>query len=455
MPVGDPLSGRAETRTPEPPDRDEREESPPRIRPKRVIRAPNSYAREQEEEIETNKARLQRVKKPRGRLTSQSDAPAVRETPTPDGTPTDSEEPDLSTLLTELTKLRKEIRRRDEAHQEELQRVTATLTEVQQELQVLKNRVDSPQDTSESSAQNSQDEILREIQSLRTSITAPDPLSNPSYADVARTPPTSQPSNIRTLSSFNTTPTTFTDTLYCTIDTSHVADNGNERMSAGPIRGAVEKEIRAMENHTNWRCRAVTVDPKNTNRIRIACRDEAEHQLVKKVAEATIGAGARVLRDDLYPIKVDSVKKAAVLDENDEIRVGAAAAFSEENETTVAKIAWLSRKESAKAYGSMVVYLTKGTDARRLLAEGFFHAGGESGVTSAFEHRPRPAQCYNCQEIGHKAFQCNNTQKCAKCANEGHHHSICNETVLKCVPCGGPHESYSKNCRKLYPVQHE
>ncbi|KAJ6001113.1 hypothetical protein N7481_001522 [Penicillium waksmanii] len=80
-------------------------------------------------------------------------------------------------------------------------------------------------------------------------------------------------------------------------------------MSAGQIRAAVETEIRAMETHMNWRCRAVIVDPKNTNRIRLACRDEAEHQLVKKVAGAKIGVGARVLRDELYPIKVDSVKK--------------------------------------------------------------------------------------------------------------------------------------------------
>lgn len=357
----------------------------------------------------------------------------------------------MTELLAELVKLQREIKRRDEIHRDELREVKSQFAEafagMQQELAELRNEL--------ATSQTNHDETLREIQSLRTSITTPDPTNNLSYADVARTPPTSQPSNIRTLSSFNTTPTTFPDTLYCTIDTSNVADNGNERMSAGPIRAAVEKEVRTMENHTNWRCRAVTVDPKNTNRIRIACRDETEHQLVKKVAEATIGAGARVLRDDLYPIKVDSVKKAAVLDENDEIRVGAAAAFSEENETTVAKIAWLSRKANAKAYGSMVVYLTRGTDARRLLAEGFFHAGGESGVTSAFEHRPRPTQCYNCQEIGHKAFQCNNTQKCAKCAKEGHRHSICNETVLKCVPCGGPHESFSRNCRKLYPVQHE
>jgi hypothetical protein len=137
------------------------------------------------------------------------------------------------------------------------------------------------------------------------------------------------------------------------------------------------------------------VDPKNTMRIRIACRDGAEHQLVKKVAEAIISTGARVLRDDLYLIKVNSIKKAAVLDENDEIRAEAAAAFSEENKTTITKIAWLSRKESTKAYRLMVVYLTKGTNTRRLLTEGFFHAGGESGVTSAFEHQPRPTQCYN------------------------------------------------------------
>ena len=46
-----------------------------------------------------------------------------------------------------------------------------------------------------------------------------------------------------------------------------------------------------------------------------------------------------MLRDELYPIKVDSVNKAGVLNEKDEIRAGAAAAFSEENEATVAKIA--------------------------------------------------------------------------------------------------------------------
>ena len=207
-----------------------------------------------------------------------------------------------------------------------------------------------------------------------------------------------------------------------------------------------------MEDRVNWRCRAVTKDPKNPNRIRIACRDEAELGMVKQVAEKNMAPGAQVLRDELYPINVDNVNRSVVLDNEGNIRAGAAEAFSQENETTVAKIAWLSRKDTAKAYGSMVVYVTKGSDARRLLNEGFFHAAGESGYTQVFERRMRPEQCYNCQEIGHKAFNCKNAQVCAKRAKEGHRHSGCKETVMKCVLCRGPHESFSQNCPKLYPT---
>jgi regulator of replication initiation timing len=250
-------------------------------------------------------------------------------------------------------------------------------------------------------------------------------------------------------------PLATTDTLYCVIDTSRVAEEDIDKTSPGAIRAAVEKEIRTTNGQDNWRCRAVTRDAKNTSRVKIACRDESEQHMVKQAAETKIALGVRILRDELYPIKVDNVNRLAVLDEKGEIRTGAAEAFGQENETTVAKMAWLSKKNVAKAYGSMVVYLTKGSDARRLLREGFFHVAGESGYTSIFERRPRPEQCFNCQELGHKAFQCKNAQKCARCAGGGHRHSECTEAVLKCVPCGGPHESFSRNCRKLYPSQHE
>jgi hypothetical protein len=456
------MTGRAETRTPEPPDRDEHEKSPPRVlRPRRTTRPPNNYAQEQELDIKQSNARSQQKKKKKtqSKPVTQREAVAFESS-------TESEDPDASELLKELVKLRKEIRQRDGLHKEELQKVkeefcalkeefSAALAEVRHELQTLVDRPATPQSHLEPYSQNNHDEILREIQSLREEISGPAPTSSPSYADVARTPPASHPSNIRTLSTLNTTPSTFTDTLYCTVDISKMTESESEKKSAGSIRATIEKEIRTMDDHTHWRCRAVTVSPRDPNRIRIAWRDEAEHQRVKKVAEEKIGTGARVLRDELYPLKVDSVKRSAVLDENHDILAGAAAALSEENETTVAKMTWLSSKEAAKPYGSMVVYLTKDSDARRLLADGYFHAGGESGTTSVFEHRPRPIQCYDCQEIGHKAFQCRRTQKCAKCAAEGHHHSRCDQEVPKCVPCGGPHESFSKNCRKLYPPRHE
>ncbi|KAI2694772.1 hypothetical protein CBS147372_9611 [Penicillium roqueforti] len=265
---------------------------------------------------------------------------AQRDATTSDDSSTESEDLSTANLVKELVKLRGEIRRRDELHREELQKAQegfrkakeefgAALPGVRHELQTLSDRTPTPQSHTETCAQNNHDEILREIQSLRDAISASVLSGSSSYADVARTPPLKSP-----------------------------------------------------EQHTD----ALNIEYNINHGHRHAYRDEDEHQLVKKVAEVKIGAGTRVLRDELHPIKVDSRNKAAVLDEKDEIRAEAAAAFSEENEATVAKIAWLSRKKSGKAYGSMVVYLTKGTDARKLLADGFFHAGGESGVTSAFAY---------------------------------------------------------------------
>ncbi|KAK0367472.1 hypothetical protein CLIM01_15171, partial [Colletotrichum limetticola] len=78
-----------------------------------------------------------------------------------------------------------------------------------------------------------------------------------------------------------------------------------------------------------------------------------------------------------------------------------------------------------KAYGSMVVFVTKASDARRLISESFFHVGGQSGTTMAFERRPRPQQCYNCQQITrHKAYQCVNPQAEV-------HESLMNDEALR------------------------
>ena len=93
----------------------------------------------------------------------------------------------------------------------------------------------------------------------------------------------------------------------------------------------------------------------NARRIRVACRDEAEHQRVKEAAQKTAAVGARVLRDQPYPVKVDNANRRVILDQGDKVLPAAAEVLGKENDVHIAKIGWLSRKDTGKAYGSMVV----------------------------------------------------------------------------------------------------
>ena len=168
---------------------------------------------------------------------------------------------------------------------------------------------------------------------------------------------------------------------------------------------------------------------------------------MKEVAEKTAVTGARVMRDQLYPVKVDNANRIAVLDDAGNVLPGAAEARGAENKVSIAKISWLSNRESGKAYGSMVVNVTKCSDAKRLLDGLYFDLAGESAYANVFERRIGPVQCYNCQEIGHKAVSCKKPQTCGKCAQMGHGYRQCPAVEPKCVLCGGPHESVSRNCR--------
>ncbi|PWI64620.1 hypothetical protein PCL_09477 [Purpureocillium lilacinum] len=59
-----------------------------------------------------------------------------------------------------------------------------------------------------------------------------------------------------------------------------------------------------------------------------------------------------------------------------------AEALGAENNVNIAKLSWLSKKESGKAYGSMVVYVTKESDARRLVDGHYFVIASESATTN-------------------------------------------------------------------------
>ncbi|KAM5353470.1 hypothetical protein ACJ41O_000120 [Fusarium nematophilum] len=272
------------------------------------------------------------------------------------------------------------------------QEVTRTTAQMAQELFLVREQLTEAR--SELEQTRLQLDIMNSAHAVRS--------SSQTYADAARMTPvsitTQAPSTVRSASP---------EPVFCTVDTSRVPEDHIGDTTPAVLRRTIEQEMRTSSDQPSWRCVAVTRDGRNTNRLRVIGRNEEELNRIKAIIEAKKAPGARVLRDQLYPVKVDNINRTAVLDHEGKVLPGAMEALGQENEVQIAKMAWLSRKDSVKAYGSMVVYLTKNSDARRLLQERYFHAVGESAYTSVFERRTGPVQCYNCQELGHKAFSCN------------------------------------------------
>lgn len=206
MPSRDARAGRAETRTPEPPDREEHQKSPPGIRPKRTIKRPSTYAQEQEEEAARHVLGSQNKTRGRGRPKTRSETAAERVDSSEDEPETGNCNPDTTELLAELVKLRREIKRRDEIHREELRKVKAEFAEalagVQQELAELRNGLTTSQSSSETGSQTSHEEILQELHSIRTAITTPIPADGPSWASIVAGGPGNGP-NTGTLATRN------------------------------------------------------------------------------------------------------------------------------------------------------------------------------------------------------------------------------------------------------------
>lgn len=272
-----------------------------------------------------------------------------------------------------------------------------------------------------------------------------------SFADIARMSPTEgQNGGVRgpeVVSSPTPPLSSPGEDLFCTIDISGVGDDDSNKAQIGEVRQAIEAAVRTRKKDERWRCAAVVRGARNANIIKVICRDVAELHMVRQAVLETDIPGAKLLRERLYPVKINGANRSAVLDSNHNLLPGVAEVLGQENEVTIARMNWLSDKGNGKAYGSMVIYVTKESDARRLLEDKYFHLAGESARTSMFEPRAEVVQCYNCWGLGHKAFVCKEAQRCGRCAERGHHHGQCESAEPVCVSCGGRHESFRRACR--------
>jgi hypothetical protein len=139
--------------------------------------------------------------------------------------------------------------------------------------------------------------------------------------------------------------------LFCTIDISGAGDDDSNKAQIGEVRQAIEAAVRTRKKDERWRCAAVIRGARNANIIKVICRDEAELHMVREAALGADMPGAKILRERLYPVKVNGANRSAVLDSNGNLLAGASEALGQENEVTIAKINWLSDKGTARPTG--------------------------------------------------------------------------------------------------------
>ena len=155
-----------------------------------------------------------------------------------------------------------------------------------------------------------------------------------------RTPPTSIPT-----SASSTGRAATSEPAFCTVDMSGVPEEHIGEATPVALRKIIETEMRPPGDQAKWRCVAVTRDRGNINRLRIIGRNEEEVKKIKDIMEAKKAPGARVLRDQLYPVKVDNVNRTAVIDHEGKVLPGAAEALGQENEVQIAKMAWAAGRD--------------------------------------------------------------------------------------------------------------
>ena len=365
----------------------------------------------------------------------------------------DSHDSDTVSLLKDALKSIKALQKEVKGLKEEVSGLRQETDELKQEAKVLRESqrqyqvAHQERATTDKSLLTAVEDSKAIMMELGTQLEAAKPLTRTvplTYAGAAKSNPLLTDQTPQKPRALDTTPMNVATSLFFTVE----AGPSEEEIEAIPAltRSGIQKTMRQEKKDPGWRLRGLVRDKRNARRVRIFCRDEEEVAVLKKIAERTKPANARVMRDQLFPVKMDNVMARAILLPTGAMREDAVTNLEAENDVKIAKISWLSSRTMSKEYGSMVVYFAKGEQAQAFLREGFFSVAGESAQTTPFLPRAGPIRCYKCQQLGHKTYSCKGEATCARCSEKGHRHTDCKAELPRCSACGGPHAAFSSNC---------
>ena len=131
-----------------------------------------------------------------------------------------------------------------------------------------------------------------------------------------------------------------------------------------------------------------------------------------------------------------------------------------ENNVKIMKLAWLSKLNPDKLYGSLVVYLSSQKEAEGLLNRQVMDFGSEAGFTKVYECRQYLTRCQKCLQYGHVKARCTSDVRCTYCAALRHKEPSCTATEASCAVCQESHKvsdpgcpTYCQKLRELYPLK--
>lgn len=246
------------------------------------------------------------------------------------------------------------------------------------------------------------------------------------------------------------------DVCAITINTSRFK---GEKADFVQVKAALQAGVDAISTLQSIRVRCLRQLP--GERINIVFATEAEAKKAKEHPGwlAAVMPQASVKSDAWFPVKCDMVVKRAVLDSDVQgertLRKEVCAEFAMDNrqgdiDFTAMKAVWISKTNSFKKTGSLVIWLKSRLAANHLLKAGqaLFGGGAYGAFCSAYEPSTADKLCFNCNAYGHLQGTCRRAARCGKCSGAHQSRDCTSADPPKCAVCAGSHRSSDWQCKR-------